>query len=175
MILDLRAFDEFPAEATIQAGPGELGPFDDSVIRVDGVSANLAIQKSAEEYYCQGRVEARVVLECARCLGEFEADLKGVTDFVVCAAEAVKDYAGGDSEEYVCFIGNEPRADIVEPVRQALVLSLPMKPLCSEGCRGLCPGCGANLNEKTCNCKEEATDPRWDALKGLSTDEVEAE
>jgi uncharacterized protein len=175
MILDLRVFEEFPAETTILAGPGELGPFDDSVVRVDGVVANLAIQKSAEEFYCQGRVKARVALECARCLGEFETELDGPTDFVVCSEPAAADYTGGDSEEYVCFIGNEPKADIVEPVRQALVLALPMKPLCDEACRGLCPGCGVNLNLKTCECKNETIDPRWEALKNLSSDKSEAE
>jgi uncharacterized protein len=175
MILDLRAFEEFPVEAAIRAGPGEFAPFDDSVVRVDGVVANLAIQKSAEEYYCQARVKARVALECARCLCEFETELSGETDFVVCAEQAAKEYADGDAEEYVCFLGNELRADVVEPVRQALVSSLSMKPLCSEDCLGLCPSCGVNLNRKTCDCKNETTDPRWDGLKDLSPDELEAE
>jgi len=168
MILDLRVFEEFPASTTIAAGPGELSPFDGSVIRVDGVEADLAIQKSANEFFCQGQVAARMVLECARCLVKFETELTGPTDFIVCSAEDVARYSDGDNENYVRFLGNELRADIVEPVRQALVLALSMKPLCSEDCRGLCASCGANLNERTCDCKKETIDPRWDGLKNLN-------
>ena len=167
MILDLRAFDEFPAEITIHAGPGELGPFDDSVIRVDGVELDLALQKSAREYFCQGRVTGQVVLECARCLAEFEIELNGESNFVVCSAEDVVQYREADNEDYVCYQGNELQVNVVEPVRQALMSSMPMKPLCSEDCLGLCPSCGVNLNEQNCDCKKETTDTRWDGLKDI--------
>ena len=167
MILDLRVFEEFPAKATIQAGPGELSPFADSVISVEATEAELAIQKSADEYFCQGQVTARVVLECARCLAEFEAELSGPTDFIACSEEDMGRYRGGDSEDYVSFSGNELSVDLVEPVRQALMLGLPMKPLCAEDCRGLCQNCGINLNNEACDCNTETTDPRWDGLKGL--------
>src|SRR6266508_3124667 len=46
-------------------------------------------------------------------------------------------------------------------------LGLPMKPLCSEGCRGLCPTCGANRNTAPCACAP-AADPRWSPLKSLA-------
>jgi uncharacterized protein len=170
MILNLRQFDQYPAETTIQANPDELGRFADSVVRIEVAGVDLAIQKSAQEYYCQGRVTARVVLECARCLGEFEADLGGETDFVVCSENYAAQHRGVDSEDCVCFKGNDLQVDIVEPVRQALVLAMSMKPLCSENCRGLCPTCGVNLNEQTCECKQETTDSRWDGLRNLSPD-----
>ena len=168
MILDLRAFEEFPAKATIQADPGELSPFADSVVRVESASIELAIQKSTDEFFCQGQVKARVLLECARCLTHFEDELSGSTNFIVCSKEDTAKYSDGDSEEYVPFFGNDFSVDLVEPVRQALMLALPMLPLCAEDCRGLCPSCGANLNERTCDCVKETTDPRWNGLKGLN-------
>jgi len=170
MILDLRVFDEYPAETTIHARPDELGRFDESVVRTDKARADLEIQKSTEEYYCQGRVEAQVVLECSRCLTEFTVNLLGDTDFVVCSSEFAARHRGTDDEDYVCFEGNDLRVDIVEPVRQALMLAMTMKPLCSGECRGLCPNCGTNLNEQTCNCTRETTDPRWDSLRKLFPD-----
>jgi len=163
-------FDEYPAETTIYADPRELAKLDDSIVAVRAAAVDLAIQKSADEYYCQGRVTAQVTVECARCLGEFETEFSGEIDFVVCSEQDAAQHRGIDEEEYVCFQGNDLRTDIVVPVRQALVLSMPMKPLCSEGCRGLCPTCGANLNERTCNCKTETFDPRWDGLKKLFPD-----
>ena len=45
-------------------------------------------------------------------------------------------------------------------------LALPMKPLCREGCRGLCPVCGGNRNVTACACETRVPDPRWAALKG---------
>jgi uncharacterized protein len=167
MILDLRVFDEYPAETTVYANPGEIGRLDDSVVRIDAAKVDLAIQKSGEEYYCQGEVEAQVVLECSRCLAEFTSKLMGDTDFVACSSEFAARRRGTDDEDYVCFEGNDLRVDIVDPVRQTLVFALSMKPLCSEDCRGLCPTCGSNLNEQTCNCTDETIDPRWDGLKKL--------
>ena len=53
----------------------------------------------------------------------------------------------------------------LEPLlREQFVLSLPYAPLCREDCKGLCPTCGTNLNESTCNCTPSKTDSRWDAL-----------
>lgn len=57
--------------------------------------------------------------------------------------------------------------DIDELVRDDILLELPSKYLCSNECRGLCPKCGANLNEKTCGCTVKETDPRLEALKKL--------
>ena len=167
MILDLRAFEEFPAETTIEANQGEFDPLDDSVARVESVECELAIQKSAQEYFCQGRVKARLTLECARCLTEFEKKVNTHINFVVCSKDEADQYRDGDDEEYVCFEGNDLQVNIVEPVRQVMVLALPMKPLCREDCRGLCSRCGADLNRKQCDCNNETTDPRWDGLKGL--------
>jgi len=163
-------FDEYPAETSIYADSCELARLDDLVVQVRAAHADLDIQKAADEYYCQGQVAARVVVECARCLGKFETELAGEVDFVVCSQQEATRHREVDEEDYVCFEGNDLRVDIVVPVRQALVLSMPMKPLCSEDCRGLCPKCGANLNERTCDCKNETPDPRWDGLKNLFPD-----
>jgi uncharacterized protein len=55
----------------------------------------------------------------------------------------------------------------LEPLaRDAVLLDLPLAPLCAEDCLGLCPQCGINRNEETCSCEEPA-DPRWSALDSL--------
>jgi uncharacterized protein len=169
--LDLRVFEEYPAETVIYADPTEFGRIDECLLQIKAAAVELAIQKAADEYYCQGQLTTRAVVECARCLREFETDLVSDVSFVLCAEKEALAHSGSDEEEYVCFQGNELRADIVVPVRQALVLSMPMKPLCTEGCLGLCATCGTNLNEQTCNCKNETPDPRWDDLKKLLPDQ----
>ena len=170
MILDLRVFDDYPAETTIYADPTEFGPVDECLLQIKAAEVELAIQNSADEYFCRGQVKARALMACARCLGEFESELSGETSFVVCSEEDAQAHRRFDEEEYVCFEGNDLRVDIVEPIRQTLVLAMSMKPLCSESCRGLCPTCGKNLNKQTCSCTNETKDPRWDGLKRLFPD-----
>jgi uncharacterized protein len=58
-------------------------------------------------------------------------------------------------------------------LREQFQLALPMKPLCTEGCRGLCPECGANLNRTRCDCAPMWEDPRLAPLKGLLNREKE--
>jgi uncharacterized protein len=59
--------------------------------------------------------------------------------------------------------------DLSESLRQAIVIEMPISPLCREDCRGLCPVCGVNRNEEDCG-HERTTDARWAALSGLSRD-----
>jgi uncharacterized protein len=60
------------------------------------------------------------------------------------------------------------RLDLGGWVRDAVAEMVPVTILCREDCAGLCPTCGANLNEAPCDCVVEETDSRWDALKGLA-------
>jgi uncharacterized protein len=57
--------------------------------------------------------------------------------------------------------------DLGHVVLEQFVLALPMKPLCQDECRGLCPVCGANRNREACECKQEWIDPRLAALADL--------
>jgi uncharacterized protein len=56
---------------------------------------------------------------------------------------------------------------VIDLLREQIQLALPMKPLCTEACRGLCPECGTNLNRTQCDCTPTWEDPRLAPLKGL--------
>jgi uncharacterized protein len=73
----------------------------------------------------------------------------------------------GDGEDPVTRIDWHHILDLTEVVRQNLLLSIPISPVCDSQCRGLCPGCGANLNEEACTCHREEGDPRLSALREL--------
>jgi uncharacterized protein len=64
-----------------------------------------------------------------------------------------------------------PCARCVEPVelREQVLLSLPARTLCQQDCKGLCPRCGENRNQTECSCEQGPSDPRWEALAGLSS------
>ncbi|MBP2650131.1 MAG: hypothetical protein H6Q74_956 [Firmicutes bacterium] len=104
-----------------------------------------------------GEIHAKANRVCHRCLKEFSAAI--VTSF-----SENWQQADGDSE-VIRYQGDE--LDISELVRESLVLAEPLKNLCSEMCRGLCPTCGADLNHAKCNCVRDEIDPRLAALQKL--------
>jgi uncharacterized protein len=64
----------------------------------------------------------------------------------------------------------DERIDLEPMVREVLSVELPLAPHCDEGCKGLCPVCGADRNRATCGCETQARDPRWAALDALRED-----
>ena len=102
-------------------------------------------------------------------LGITEADLK-ITAPVVFEklnAQVVEKFypAGAENIENDAFIYESDLLDITEPVRESLLLAVPLQALCREDCRGLCPVCGADRNEGDCGCDTTSVDPRLAALK----------
>ena len=84
------------------------------------------------------------------------------------APEGAEDNEEGEAAEGEDMLGlaeyRDDKIDLGEVVREQLYLALPMKPLCQEDCKGLCPVCGVNRNRETCTCQQEWVDPRMAAL-----------
>jgi uncharacterized protein len=169
MVVDLREFDDFPVTVVLEAAPGEITSFAPEVTQVDRVTFQLSIQKSGEEYFCQGTAKAAVVMDCSRCAGSYRTDLSESTNFIIRSDTGLTGTETDvvDNEDYVLLHGHDAVADVTDMVRQTLVLAVDLKPLCREDCKGLCPVCGTNLNERTCHCERNNSDGRWDGLKGL--------
>jgi uncharacterized protein len=161
-------------DRTFQASELEAGAAADEAYKVAG-PAHLVmdVHKDGDAYRASGRVSTRVGLECGRCLEAFEVPIDSPFELRYIPAPA----AGGDGDEAAerevseddlttAFYQDEA-IDLGELMHEQFVLALPMKPLCTETCRGLCPHCGTNLNKGTCDCNPSWTDPRLEALKGL--------
>lgn len=105
-------------------------------------------------------------LTCDRCLEEFWGDVKLKAHFLVVKGhQSERDRELEEDDLGVLVVEEEeiePRPLVVEQI----ALNAPMKPLCRESCRGLCPSCGVDLNHETCSCKPTA-DQRWSALRDL--------
>jgi uncharacterized protein len=125
------------------------------------VEFNLVVRKVNSELMAEGTVAGKVMIECSRCLSKLILLLKTEV------REIFRKPAGpGESpEEAFEIIGGE--IDLGPLAEQAFLLALPLKPLCREDCKGLCPTCGKNLNEGDCGCREERIDPRLAILKKL--------
>lgn len=124
------------------------------------IEVDLRLESVSEGVLVTGSVEADLVGECARCLGE-------VTDHGVFGVQELYFYPGRDADEDALFIVDE-QVDLEQPMRDAIVLELPFTPLCRDECLGLCPVCGFVLNDDPSHSHEAAIDPRWEALKGLA-------
>ena len=107
--------------------------------------------------------------ECARCLdpvsGVFNMDFeRTVADEKTLSEEALEE------EDGVYAVMKDGRLDVDDELLEELLLSFPMRLLCSEDCEGLCPKCG-KAKRLGCSCSEKEIDPRWAALKSISFDE----
>ena len=109
---------------------------------------------------------------CARCLspvsGVFTMPFERT---VVTEGTLTEEQEEDNVDEYVIL--HNGMLDIEEPVREALILSFPMRLLCDEECPGLCPQCGKPLREGACGCTQKEIDPRWAVLATLKFDEDE--
>ena len=121
-------------------------------------------------YRVAGHVTGELELTCGRCLEPFTLPVAGAFDLrYVPRAENVGEGERevGEDDLTTAFYDDD-QIDLSELIAEQFHLALPMKPLCSEGCKGLCPHCGTNLNTGTCSCSEKWEDPRLAALKSLA-------
>jgi uncharacterized protein len=132
------------------------------------------VTRTGSRYLMQAGVSAVIKAECSRCLGPFEHKLETGFELIFQRGEKVDIPGGVEEEDFVLLTQQaEYCYDIFPRVRESVVLELPMRYLCGDDCRGICPGCGRNLNDEECECADEGGDPRWSALKGLVSGEDE--
>lgn len=140
-------------------GPG--GP----VTLAAAVAARVQLGATGRGVLAVGQASTVGVWECSRCLTRYECPLTAhfSVEFRPLGEEAPED--GAEEREVQTFTGQW--VELTEVIRQSLILDMPMKPLCREDCLGLCPECGADLNQGRCHCPR-AHDPRWMALSRLA-------
>jgi uncharacterized protein len=134
-------------------GPAETDVESDAIVDVA-----LTLQSFSGGLRAKGRVSAPWFGVCRRC----SVEVLGIADVRV--DERFVDHPEpGDDEAYL--IEND-FVDLAPMVHDAILLELPLAPLCREDCQGLCPYCGIDRNEASCSCAAPV-DPRWATLDGL--------
>jgi uncharacterized protein len=156
-------------DRTFAPGAFTAGPADEDYRISAPVHLVMDVRKERDAYRVTGQVRTRLELECGRCLEPFEIPVESA--FELRYVPATQNAGEGEREIEeddltTAFYKNEA-LDLEELMREQFQLALPMKPLCSEDCKGLCPECGANLNRTTCTCAPKWEDPRLDALKNF--------
>jgi uncharacterized protein len=145
----------------------------DEVLSANEVAISGTVERGGRGYLLDGVLKAAVRLTCARCLQDFSATLDEHLELVLLpssAAPAEDEIRLAPDDLDVRFFAT-PELDLVELAAEQVQLAVPVKPLCSDSCRGLCPRCGANLNQGRCSCPETTTDDRWAPLEGWRSSE----
>jgi uncharacterized protein len=144
--------------------------FEDEFAIVQPVSLVCDIEKDKRQFTLTGVVQSTLVLRCSRCLETFELPVHARFDLRY-QPRAVLLEAQGETEiqedDLATTYYDNDEIDLGQLMIEQFYLALPMKPLCSEDCRGLCPVCGTNLNRGTCDCRRQWEDPRFAALRAM--------
>lgn len=133
------------------------------------VEAVLKIEKEGPDVLVRGVLSGDIELECSRCLKAFDVEVKSRMD-VVFHPETVNKKEEGHglkAEELDTEFYKDDALDIDNLLIEQLILNVPMKPLCSPDCKGICPKCGTDLNFEQCDCETIEIDPRLKILETL--------
>lgn len=170
-----------PAESSSYSGVFELpelvaGP--DVYAFAEPLSWQVVVSNTGDALLVNGTVTGLATTSCARCLEPIEVDFLGDIEgyFLIGDAESPEDM---DEDEFD-RLDESNTIDLVPLMTAALLVDAPLVPLCRDDCKGICPDCGANLNEGDCGCaakreaehqaEAEAANP-FAALKNLKFDD----
>lgn len=114
----------------------------------------------------RGAMTVSLRFDCRRCLDDVVITLEEELSMVF---EPDADPAGEEDEGVDTYPldASDDVLQLTEPIREQLILAAPRYVVCRPDCEGLCPRCGTNLNESSCDCTVETGDPRWEPLRAL--------
>jgi uncharacterized protein len=156
---------------------------DEKLNAVGDMEAKLRVTAGGDDYFVSGTATGRMKVECGRCLKEYEEVLKAEIYAPFIPKEAWQEAEtrkkaqevhdgkeesgmGTDGESDVYYYHGDG-LELYTLLRDQLLLSMPLKQVCSKECKGLCQRCGIDLNVKSCNCPEKDADNRFAVLEQL--------
>jgi uncharacterized protein len=133
------------------------------------ISGNIHMEKHGREILLRGHLEGSLPLSCSRCLAAYDAPVAADFDLLLePGPEPVIPEEELTAEELDLDFYQGDVIDLEKYLREQILLMVPLKPLCAETCKGLCPRCGADLNHEPCRCEaEQTTSPLAAALAKL--------
>jgi len=149
-----------------------LSEEDKAGFSADRIDGQCSVTKIGKMVSVKGNITAGINLECSRCLESFTLPIKTVYEYTFLPAE---DMPGNEETELtgedlgLSYYRNDT-IDLDPIILEQIVIQIPIKPLCKESCKGLCPVCGINLNVASCNHKQMAFTSPFTALEKLKTD-----
>lgn len=157
MKLDFTIWPEGDTRREFLVTANELHLASDTCIFPNPVAVTVTVQKAEEQAVVVGDAKSVVTATCVRCLDEFPISVDEAFHAVVRVAppKEVKVTPDTGDDEYYMVSAADPVWDMADVVRQMILLAIPEHPVCKDDCKGLCPGCGRNLNKEACICPEK--------------------
>jgi len=168
VLISLQQLQKHPVRFNVDIPAGEI-EFDtkmsqSSALHAEGVAELL--NHSLGEIRIQGKLNVTIAATCDRCLEAATFPVESDFDLIYMPAG---ESSGGEEEidEGAIEVGFYEGNGLVlnDILREVVLLALPMRLTCSEACKGICPVCGENRNQRDCGCQIAAVDDRWSRLK----------
>jgi uncharacterized protein len=169
MLIDVSQIPPDGLDVALPEAALDLGAPSDTWSGSASVRAELHLARSGRGLLISGSFAGGLLLVCSRCLESFPFQAQDRFQ-VYCEAgpgsQHEEERELTDVELDVTYL-EQGRLNTDQLLRENILLSLPVQPVCHEDCRGLCPRCGANLNQVACGCTEDRVDPRLQVLRNL--------
>lgn len=123
------------------------------------ITGKVHLEKHGREILLRGHLEGNLTLTCSRCLDPYTAPV--VADFTLLLEPGPEPAVPEEeltAEALDLDFYQEEVVDLERYLREQIILMVPLKPLCAETCKGICPRCGADLNRAPCRCQAEKTE-----------------
>ncbi len=170
LLLDLRQMRGAHDRVERVYDPAAFAAPGDDLTVADPVRLAFDLDKSGHQFRLVGNVATTLRVTCGRCLESFRFPVSA--DFDLVYLPHTENVGAGEEpvedEDLATAFYRDETIDLGQLIREQFYLALPMKPLCQEACKGLCPQCGANLNTDACGCSPRWTDPRLATLKAFT-------
>lgn len=125
------------------------------------LQVRVKLDRFGKDYKIDVSIQTRAHYTCDRCLKEYEPEFTAQLSQVY---KTGSDETSSDDDIKI-LPANAVEVDINPLLHEAIVLHHPIKMVCNAECKGICPGCGADLNVDACTCSAGKIDPRWAELK----------
>jgi len=174
MNIEVEKLPEAGASFVRDYAPDELALEDERARLSEPLHAEFRARRKRNEVEIEGAIKGTLEAECDRCLSvvNFPVDTKFEVVFAPSDVIANSEAHELSAEDLARVSYENGVINLDELAREQVLLEIPTRILCREDCKGLCPTCGANLNEGACRCEAQKTDSRWSGLAELKKQET---
>jgi uncharacterized protein len=138
---------------------------EEEAVFLEPVHTEVALRRAGDEILIKGKIKTTISLICCRCLSPFELPIDSHFDLAYLPEELEDEKEQLELEDLLKNFYYNRKVNLRKIILEQLNLTFPSRPLCSEGCPGICPICGKNIKEEGCSCDVRKNDSRFEMLK----------
>lgn len=165
MVIDIERIPESGLEIDQEFEFFNMDLIEENTVFLEPVHSQCKIRKIGDEVFVKGKITTSLNFICSRCLSPFEFKIDSNFDLVYLPEELDVATENLDEDDLDRFFYYNRSINIKEIILEQLNLTLPLRPLCSSDCQGICPICGKIIKTGECTCDTKKTDSRLEKLK----------